>query len=76
MAFNPMNLMKMKGRYQTFRQQHPKFIPFLKSCESSTVEGAVVELSVTAPGGEKKTANIKLTADDIATLNMLLGRKK
>ena len=76
MAFNPMNLMKMKGRSQTFRPQHPKFIPFLKSCESSAVEGAVVELSVTAPGGEKKTANIKLTADDIATLNMLLGRKK
>ena len=38
MAFNPMNLMKMKGRYQIFRQQHPKFIPFLKSCESSAVE--------------------------------------
>lgn len=71
-----MNLMKMKGRYQIFRQQHPKFIPFLKSCESSAVEGAVVELSVTAPGGETKTANIRLTADDIATLNLFLGKKK
>ncbi|MEE8827204.1 MAG: hypothetical protein SOH48_07740 [Eubacteriales bacterium] len=76
MAFNPMNLMKMKGRYQTFKQQHPKFMPFLKACESSAVEDAVLELSITAPGGEKKTANIKLTADDITTLNMLLGKKR
>lgn len=71
MAFNPMNLMKMKGRYKTFNAEHPKFVPFFKSLQKDVQPGAVLEVNFTTVGGEKKTANIRLTADDVETVHML-----
>ena len=34
-------------------------------------EGTILEMTVTKPGAEPKTTNIKITPDDLAVLNEL-----
>ncbi len=73
MAINPMMLMKMKERLSVFQQDHPKVFPFFTMLrDKAAVEGTVYELKVTTPEGESYVANIKLTANDLETIRMLM----
>ena len=67
-------LMQLRKRFEIFRKEHPKMIPFLKKVQKEAyTEGSVVEIKVTSPEGKEYVSNLKVTANDIESLNMLLG---
>ncbi len=76
MAFNPAALMKLMQLKSKFESNHPKVVAFVqKVIMSGLPEGTVIEMSVTRPGEEKITANMKVTADDIEIMNELKNLK-
>ncbi len=75
MNFNPTILMQMQQRIQTFQQDHPKFVPFLMAIKDNALEeGSVFAMKVTTPDGRTIESNIKLNANDIETLNILMNQ--
>ena len=77
MALNPKALLKMKERLGIFRQEHPKIQPFFHQLrEEGLPAGSVLELKVTLPDGSERVANIRLTENDLETLQMLSSHKK
>ena len=73
---NPMEMMQIVNRLNAFNKQHPKFGMFLKSVADSVVkEGDILELKYIPQDGKEKAANIKLTSEDIETINMLKNLK-
>ncbi len=74
MALNPMKLMKLKERLSLFKAEHQKAIPFMRRLRDSGLEeGTILELSAEKPDGTKMTGNIRLTANDVETIRMLLS---
>ncbi len=71
MAINPMQLLKLKERLDIFRSQHPKVRPFFHAVRNTVSEGAVMELKVTSPEGKSLVTNIRLTPEDMETLEIL-----
>ena len=65
MAVNPMQLLKLKERFGIFQNQHPR------AAKNSVREGAVLELKVTSPEGKELVTNIRLTPEDMETIEML-----
>lgn len=73
MAINPMALMKMKERMKLFKQDHPKVGPFFKVLHDEALqEGTILELKATTPDGKDYVSNIRLNANDLETLRMLI----
>ena len=71
MAFNPMQMMKLKERFGIFKKEHPKVLPFLKVLNEKAIEeGTVVTLKAETPFGETLESNIRLTAEDVRTIRM------
>ena len=72
MAVNPMEMMKLGERLNIFRQQHPRFRAFLQDVSEHAIsEGSIVELKVTSPDGREYVTNLKLTAEDMETIEIL-----
>ncbi|WP_248404194.1 hypothetical protein [Butyrivibrio fibrisolvens] len=72
MGMNPAIMMKLMQRLNIFRTQHPKFQAFLGSVTQGAIrEGSVIEIKVTDPDGGEYISNIKLTREDIETVDML-----
>ncbi|MBQ3797264.1 MAG: hypothetical protein II842_13510 [Butyrivibrio sp.] len=72
MNMNPMLLMQLQQRLGLFQQDHPKVIPFFQAVGANAVtEGTVFAVKVTTPDGKVLESNIKLTANDIETINMM-----
>ena len=66
MAFNPLNLMKMKQMWEKFNSAHPKLVPFFRAAADGYLsEGSVIEMEVTAPDGRNLRCNLKLSAEDM-----------
>ena len=60
---NPFTLLKYKSKLEA---NHPKAAEFVKRVIMPGLpEGTIVEVSVTKPGEETKTSNIRVTKDDI-----------
>ena len=60
---NPFTLLKYKSKLEA---NHPKAAEFVKRVIIPGLpEGTIVEVSITKPGEETKTSNIKVTRDDI-----------
>ena len=71
MAFNPMQLMMMKDRFKTFKHDHPKLLPFLKSLGSSAAEpGTVVTIQAVTPGGRVMKEEFTMTKNDVDTVRV------
>lgn len=71
MAFNPMQLMKLKDRFKLFKQDHPKLLPFLRSLGSSAAEpGTVVTIKAVTPGGKELKEEFTLTKNDVDTVRL------
>ena len=65
---------KMMQARQQFASNHPKFIAFLNAVFSREIEeGTVLELSVTRPGEEPLTTNMKVQQSDLDMLEMFKG---
>lgn len=69
---NPASVMKLMGAKAQFERSHPKFMAFVKTVFSRPIEeGTVLEVTVTRPGEEPVTANIKIQQSDLELLNSL-----
>lgn len=69
---NPASLMKIMSAKNVFEGNHPKFAAFVKAVFSKGIEeGTVMEITVTKPGQEPMTANIKVKQSDLELLQEL-----
>ena len=72
MGMNPAAMMKIMGAMNTFKGNHPKFMAFLSYVFSSGfTEVSVIEITVTKPGQEPVTSNMKVTQSDLDLFNSL-----
>lgn len=69
---NPATLMKIMNAKNKFTDNHPKFVAFLSAVFSREItEGTIIEISVTRPGEETMTTNMKVMQSDLELLNEL-----
>lgn len=69
---NPGSIFKIKGILDKFNQNHPKVVSYFSAVFGNGVpEGSVIELTVTKPGEEPVTTNMKVTADDVELVQTL-----
>lgn len=69
---NPTKLFQIKGFWDRFTGNHPKFPKFLQAVAQSPVrEGTVIEVKITNPNQDSIAANIRLTSDDMEILREL-----
>ncbi|MBQ9642666.1 MAG: hypothetical protein IJV26_01360 [Lachnospiraceae bacterium] len=77
MAMNPMEMMKLGERLRIFTQQHQKVPAFLKDVADNGIrEGTIIEMKVTTPEGKEFITNIKVTAEDLETVEILKDLKQ
>lgn len=73
---NPQMMMQLIGALGTFRSNHPKFASFIElMLKSGIPEDSVIEISVTKPGQESVTANMKVMQSDIELIQTLKNLK-
>lgn len=64
--FNPASLMKAKRALDQFTSNHPKFVAFFRAIlQGGVPEGTIIEITVTKPGQEPITTNMKVQPSDI-----------
>ena len=72
MAMNPAAMMKIMGAMNTFKSNHPKFMAFLGYIfQGGMPDGTVIEITVTKPGQEPITSNMKVTQSDLDLFDSL-----
>ena len=63
---NPASIMKLMNAKNKFTENHPKFTAFLNAVLSGGItEGTIIEITVTKPGEEAVTTNMKITQSDL-----------
>ncbi|MDE6639501.1 MAG: hypothetical protein K2K63_03125 [Acetatifactor sp.] len=66
---NPASILKLMSAKAQFERNHPKFMAFVKKVFSRSMEeGTILEITVTRPGEEPLTANIKVQQSDLELL--------
>lgn len=74
---NPMAMMQLMSALNTFKSNHPKFASFLGLVvQGGMPEGSVIEITVTRPGEDPITANMKVLDSDIELLKSLKDLKQ
>ncbi len=74
---NPAKLFKLKGYWETFVKNHPKFPQFMSAVQSTGIEeGTIIEISITTTQGKTLSTNIKVSASDKELLNELSALSK
>lgn len=74
---NPAKLFKIKGAWDTFISNHPKFPMFINAVKATGMkEGTLMEITVTTPEGRKLSTNIKVTQSDKELLEDLSDMMK
>ena len=69
---NPATMMKIMSAKNKFTENHPKFVAFLnKIFTMGVTEGTVIEITVTRPGEEPITTNMKVLQSDLDLMNEL-----
>ncbi|MBR0450443.1 MAG: hypothetical protein Q4D71_01170 [Oscillospiraceae bacterium] len=69
---NPMDILKLKGMWQQFRDAHPKLVAFAKAVRNGYVkEGSVFDLTVTDPEGNSIRTNFRLSESDLELFRQL-----
>ena len=69
---NPSAIMKMMNAKNKFTENHPKFVAFLNAVFSNGItEGTVIEITVTKPGQEPITTNMKVKQSDLDLMQEL-----
>ena len=76
MAVNPMQFMQLADRLRIFQSQHPRVIDFLRDVGRNSLEpGVVMELRVTDNNGRTSVTNIRLTEEDMETIEIIKNLK-
>lgn len=71
---NPLTMLKYKMKLE---KNHPKAAEFVKRVLMTGLpEGTILELTVTKPGEGAKTANLKITRDDLDLLDEVIKNNK
>lgn len=74
---NPASLMKIMSAKETFTRNHPKFAAFLGAVFARPIEeGTIIEFTVTRPGEEAITSNLKVQQSDLELFQKLKGLGK
>ena len=69
---NPVTFFKMKGLWDQFVANHPKFPLFLQAVASKPLEAdTVIEISIRRPNGDTISSNVKLTPSDLELFEQL-----
>ncbi len=72
MSMNPMMLLQLKGCWDRFRENHPKFPRFLKAATDTCMkEGSVITVSIQTPEGRSMETNLRVTSDDMELFRLL-----
>lgn len=72
MAMNPAMLFKIKGAWEKFVQNHPKFPLFLRAASTSGIrEGYIIEVKITDTDGKAICTNVKFTESDMELIGMI-----
>ncbi len=73
---NAQTMMQLIGALGTFRKEHPKFAGFLElMLKSGIPEDSIIEVTVTKPGENPVTANMKVLQSDIELISALKNMK-
>lgn len=73
---NPQAMMQLLGALGTFKSNHPKFASFMElMIKGGIPEDSVIEITVTRPGEESVTANMKVLASDLQLIQALKDMK-
>lgn len=73
---NPQAMMQFAAAMGTFKNNHPKFVSFMERFFMSGMsEGTIIEISVTRPGEETVTTNMRVLQSDIDMFNSLKDMK-
>lgn len=71
---NPAKLLQMKSAWDTFRNNHPKFVKFIENVGKDKIQdGDVIEIIVKKENGEEIASNLKVTESDLALFESLKG---
>lgn len=63
---NPASLLKAKNAFNKFHENHPKFVSFFQATlQGGVTEGTIIEITVTKPGGNPVTTNMRVQQSDI-----------
>lgn len=69
---NPAAIMKIMNAKNKFSNNHPKFVAFLSMIFSRGItEGTIIEITVTGPGEEPITSNMKVLQSDLELMDEL-----
>lgn len=69
---NPAMLLKIKGAWETFAANHPKFPMFLKAASQNAIEeGSIIEISITTKDGRKMDTNLLIKKEDMELFHNL-----
>ena len=69
---NPTAIMKIMNAKNKFVENHPKFTAFLSAVYSRGIDaGTIIEITVTKPGTEPITSNIRVQESDLELLRGL-----
>lgn len=72
MALNPAMLFKIKGAWEKFVSNHPKFPMFLRAASAVGIkEGYIIEVKITDTEGKTICTNVKLTDSDMDLIDMI-----
>ena len=64
--------MKLKGAWDTFTGNHPKFPAFLNAAQNMNIgEDTIIGINIESPDGRRIETNIKLTASDMELVKIL-----
>lgn len=66
---NPLALVKLKPLLKNFKENHPKFLMFVRKALKETDEGSIVEVKIKTSEGKEYFTNIKVSADDMELVN-------
>lgn len=61
------SMMKLKGAWDTFSANHPKFVPFMRAITTDGIQdGTMIEMKVTSAEGKEYNTNLRITESDLA----------
>ncbi len=67
-------MMKIKGAWDNFTKNHPKFMPFMQAVGRDAIgDGTIIEVKVVSPDGKEYNTNMKLTQSDLDLFAQIRG---
>lgn len=67
-------IMKIKGAWDAFTKNHPKFMPFMQAVGRDAIgDGTIIEVKVVSPDGKEYNTNMKLTQSDLDLFAQIRG---